>query len=446
MKKEEIEKRKSSSAELSIYEGSASTIPTNIADTYVPQLALILKANTLQIGYLSAFSGLLSPLAQAYGTRLLEKDHRKTTMLYSSLFQVLLLIIIAGVALSAWKGYFPENMLLSILILSYTAIAIAYGISYPAWFSWLGDLIPEHQRGKYFGRRNKIVTLVGLLIVVAGFVLDKMETGGLLLLGFSIFFALSAFFKLISCFLIKSQYEPGYYLKERDFFSFFSFIQRFDGVGKFAVYNSLFNLVMMIASPFFAVYMKEEMHLSYLMITIISLSSSVYYILFAPLIGKFSDKYGNVRLFYIGTTLLALNPLLWMVIKSPIALIFIPQLIVGLSNAAISISTTNFMYNMVSKEKRPVCISYNNILVGIGIFIGSLAGGLLIKIAPEIGILSPFMLAFLVSGILRLVVAQFFISHLKEEEKVERLPIRISLLHPLRTLESEVTLIKKLSK
>ena len=49
----------------------------------------------------------------------------------------------------------------------------------------------------------------------------------------------------------------------------------------------------MIASPFFAVYMLEELKFSYYMYIAVILSSSIFYLLFLPLAGKFSDKYGN---------------------------------------------------------------------------------------------------------------------------------------------------------
>jgi len=451
MKKEEetlenLSPKKLSALKISIKEGSFASMHKTITETYIPQLALALKASSFQIGILSALSGLVSPFAQFFGTKLMEKHPRKKIVLFFAFLQTLLFIPFALLGYLIWKGLWQSYSIPS-LIVAYVLLSIFSGMIYPVWFSWMGDLVPERQRGIYFSKRHRIAAIATLITLILGLGLDIFESKGLLLLGFSILFIIAGIFSAISLILLRKQYAPAFKTKKDYYFSIFAFLKRFDSVGKFAVYYALLNAVLYIASPFFAVYMRENLQFNYLTITLISLSSTVFYILFAPSAGRFSDKYGNVRLFYLGATLISLNPLLWMFIKNPLVLIIIPQLITGLANAAIVISVTNFIYSMVSPAKRALCMSYTNILNGIGIFIGSIVGGLIIMFAP-ISALGPMLTVFLISGVLRLLVSFAFIGHLKEEEKnIKRLPdASIHLKHPLKGLIAEVEWLKRLHK
>jgi len=430
---------------ISLKEGAITSIQSNIDATYIPQYTLALNGTSFHVGILSAISGLLNPLASLLGDKLMESKKRKKIVLFSAILQILLFAGIAALGYLMYHNYFKQYLIYALIIL-YSLLWFIAGIGYPAWFSWIGDLTEKIERGKYFGRRNKILTLVGILLIPVGFILDYFETKGILLLAFSALFLIASLTRTISVYLLIKQYEPKFKLKKNYYFSMFDFLKRFDDVGKFAVYYALFTLVLMLASPFFAVYMREKLQFNYLEITLISLTSSIFYMIFSPLAGKISDKYGNVILLYLGCILLSLNPLLWIFLKDPISLSLIPQLIVGASNAALAISATNYIFNMSSKDRRALCISYMNILYGIGVFIGSLLGGIMLTIMPAY-FANPFMIVFAISSLLRFAVSIFFIKRLKEtEDRVKKFPkAKISLIHPLRTIHSEINLLRKIA-
>lgn len=437
--KKEVDKKQA--LKVSIKEGSAASVASGIADTQVTPFALAIGASSFQIGFLNALSGLISPLAQLYGDKLMEKHSRKSIVRKFVFFQALLWL---GMIIFAYLFYngILTNHLPILFILAYTILAALGGIAYPAWFSWMGDLVPEKIRGKYFARRHKIAGIYGLIAtLIGGLILDTFKTKGFVLLGFSIIFFIAFIARMISYSYFKKQYHPSFKLRKGYYFSIWSFIKRFDNFGRFAVYNAFFNLTLMIASPFFAVYMLKELNMSYILFTIISMSSSVFILLFMPFAGKFSDRYGNKKLFSLGCLLFGINPILWMVFKAPIILIFI-QAIAGLANAAHMLSITNFTYDSTSQRHRALCITYTNILAGLGIFIGSILGGFLIGHHPNA--ISAFMFVFLVSAIGRLTVSLLLIPQLKEQKKV--IPLhepKISLLHPIRTFQHEVSFVKR---
>ncbi len=428
----------------SIAEGSAAAASFGAGNSFITPFALAIGANPLQIGFLSSFSGLLNPIAQFFGARSMEKNSRKTLVLRFVFLQALMWIPMAILGLLYWKGIFQTHAVYA-LIGIYLLIVIFGGFAGPAWFSWMGDIVPPKEKGRYFAKRNRATGVTGLAVaLIAAFLLDALRTKGLALLGFTILFSLAFTFRFISFIFFNKQYNPKFKLEKGYYFSIWAFLKKYDNFGKFAVYRAVFNFSLMIASPFFAVYMLQELQFSYVTFITVSASASVFYLLFTPLIGKFSDRYGNVKLFYLSNILFGITPILWIFMKSPIVLIFIPQLISGLANAAFMIPTTNFIYDAASPQHRSLCSTYKNILVGVGIFAGSLLGGFLANrtLIPSV---NPFFLVFGLSAALRILSGAFFLPQLKEERRVKRLPpMEVNLAHPFKSLSSEVGWFKNI--
>ncbi len=443
--KESITHKKQKALKISIKEGSASGFSESIGSTYIVPFVKELQGNALHVGILSAISGLISPLAQFFGSNLMEKNSRKKIVTRFTLLQAFLWIPLALIGILFWKDIASSYLILALIII-YTLLAAAGGIVYPAFFSWMGDIVPEKTKGDYFGKRNKIIGIVSLVALLAAtLILSLLKNFVLSILLLSSFFILAFIAKFISYKLLKKQYEPKFKLKKDYYFSIWAFIKRFDNFGKFAAHHALFNFAIMIASPFFAIYMLEELNFSYITFTLVTLSSSVYYLLFTPIMGRFSDRYGNKKLLHLSSLIFSINPLIWIFIKSPLLLIFIPQLLIGLANAALVIGVTNFTYDSVKPKHRGLCAAYFNILTGIGIFIGSLLGGFLIQYLHIFSI-SPYILVFALAFVMRTLASLLFLPRIKEVKKVSRLPpMHINITHPFKTFHSEIGWFRKIS-
>ncbi len=432
-----VEHLKKRALKISITEGSAAAIADGAGGSYITPFALALKASNFNIGLLSSLSGLLSPIAQFYGSGLMEKYSRKRITMTFALFQAFMWLPIGALAYLLWKGLLVDYLPYALIVL-YTILAIFGGVAHPPWFSWMGDLVDEKERGRYFGRRNSITGAVGLItFLIAGYFLDLFETKGFVLLGFAILFALSFTAKMVSYLLLDKQYCPKFKLDKGYYFSIWQFLKRYDNFGKFAVFQFAFNFAVMIASPFFTVYLLKDLGFNYLTFTIVSVSSSVFYLFFTPLAGKFSDKYGNRELLYVGSFMFVLTPILIIFFKTPLLIIFIPYLASGLSNAAFTIATNNFTYDAVSEQHRGLCVAYTNILAGVGVFFGSLLGGLLASL--NLGFSSVLIPVFIVSAFFRLLMVLIFVPQIKEVREVKRAPhFSLNLTHPFKMLQADV--------
>lgn len=426
----------------SITEGSAQEVSNSTGSSFITPFVLAIGGNSFHIGLLSAVSALVSPIGQIFGSKAMEKHSRKKITINSRGWQILLWVPIIALSFFYTFGIAPLFLPYA-LIVFYSLFVFIQGKGHVAWFSWMGDLVSVNERGKYFAKRNRVSGSVGLItFIIAAFVLDYFKTQGYVLIGFSVLFFFSLIFREMSRRISLRIFNPELRIKKGYYFSFKEFVRRYDNFGKFAFFHAVFNLSIMVASPFFAVYMLEDLNFNYVTFTVVTLSSTFFYLVFSPLAGKFSDRYGNVKLLYIAGVMFFLTPIFWLFLKEPIALILLPGLSAGIANAALVIGVTNFTYDSVSSQKRGLVVAYMSILAGIGVFIGSLLGGFMIQYL-NIDFMKPILFVFLISAILRGLVALFYLPQLKEERKTERMEgLHLNLLHPFKTIGSDIIWFK----
>lgn len=447
--KDKLEKEKT--MKLSIKEGSYSSISGAMGDGYIIPFALTLTKNNLYIGLLRSFSGLLPPVFQPFGSRLMNKISRKKIIVTYVALQALMWLPIMVIALFMWKSLFV-SYLPYFLLLFYTLYAVVGAIAGPAWFSLLGDIVPEKIRGKYFGKRNKICGAVALVAsLIAAFLLDFFKTRGLVLLGFSLLFFISFLTRGVAALYFRKHYEPRFARGEKkDYFSFWTFLKGFKKYNftKFTYFVAVMYFAVYVASPFFTVYMLDNLKFSYVVFMAVNLASSLASLLMMPVWGKFSDKYGGRQVLVISSILISIMPVLWFFSSSPYYLM-LPMIISGIGWAGFNLSSFNFIYDSVSPKKRGLCVAYFNILTGIGLFLGSAVGGLILNnILPLLNFSADkFLILFLISAILRGLSAALFIPIIKEIKKVEKfrpilklkhIPVLHELNHDLHVIEKKI--------
>ncbi|MEK6847355.1 MAG: MFS transporter [Nanoarchaeota archaeon] len=430
----------------SLAEGCAQSVAVNMSSGFLTPFMLAVGGNSFHVGLLSSLNGLADPVGEITGSKMMERHSRKKLLINVKIWIAILQVPMILVAYLFWKGALVPALPWIMILLWGLAIPFIFGIGYVSFLSWLGDLIPSERKGEFFANRGKVTGIVGLItFLITGFLLDLFKTKGYVLLGFSILFGVAIFFRLMSAHYTSKVFNPQFRAKKKFSFSFAGFLKRYDNYGKFTVYQAIFNFAIMISAPFFAVYMLEDLKFDYTTYTFISLSSTIFYLIFSPLAGKFSDRYGNIKLISIGAFLFPLVPLLWIFLKHPIALALIPGLVSGLANAAFVIGTTDFSYDSTSKEKRGICFSYSALLTGFGILGGSFIGGFLVEYVP-INFMRPLFFVFVLSSVLMIFASLYFLPQLKESRSFEKIKgLHLDLIHPVKTIHSMIVWNKQMS-
>ena len=421
-----IEEQKKETLRMSIREGSGNAVMVGAGQSFITPYALALGAGNLTIGFLNSFVGLIGPLAQLKSSHLMEKYSRKkivvATVFIHAILWIPIIILAAMFYFNIWKEY------LSLLLIIFYSLHIGVGaIGGPAWFSWMGDLVDEKDRGKYFSKRNNITGVVMIIaMLAAGFILDFYKTKGLILAGFTIIFSVSMLARLYSNFLFTKHYDPKLKLSKGYYFSFNDFVRH--GIktnfGKFTLFVALINLAVAISAPFFTVYMLEDLKLNYFWFTLINISSVVFSLIFMPLWGKFADRYGNRLTLVLSTIFLPIVPILWLFSPSKYYLLIIPSFVGGVFWAGFNLASFNFIFDSTKPEHRALCSSYHNILLGFGVFFGSIIGGLIAKYAV-VSFINIYFFIFIVSGVLRAVIGLVFLPMIKEVRETKKPPILI---------------------
>ncbi|MGV8086267.1 MAG: MFS transporter [Candidatus Woesearchaeota archaeon] len=401
----------------SIIDGSASNVMFGFGEQYVTPYALKLGATNSDIGILASVPSFIGSIFQVIGAKL--TDHyanRKKVVTFFVFLQAIMLLPLFIVP------YLTKSMLS--LTLLFSLYLVFSNIAAPGWNSWIGSVIPENERAKYFSKRNKIAISALLISVLTAGIILTYFTKINIWIGFGILFTVAFFGKIISWYYLTKQFEPKYTVDNSEHFSFRDFIKRMPktNFGNFVMFRSLMAFAVMIASPFFAVYMLKDLQFTYLQYTIMILFPMLIKILTMTYWGKYSNKVGTRNIMIVSAFLIALIPTAWFIIgyflfgnANIFYIIILAEIINGFAWAGFELSTFNYVLETVSPPKRARCIAYFNVVFGTAVLIGGLLGSWLVMNLPkEYHGISVILLVFLISAIARFIVPLLFLSKLKE--------------------------------
>jgi len=272
------DKRFEKTRKLSIIEGASASVMSGAGDSYITPYAIELQANNFQVGLLSSLGGFIGPISQIFGSKLMEKYPRKRIVVTAVIFQASMWIALLSLGFIFLK-HGKTEYLIPLLICAYVLYALFGSFGGPAWFSLMGDAVPQKIRGKYFSKRNRVSGIVSIAAAsIAAILLYYTKEWGLIIYGFIILFAISAVFRYISAYFLSRHYVPKIKLEKGYYFSFWQFIKKApsNNFGRFTLYIVAITLSVNIAGPFFAVYMWNDLQLNPLWFTAVNLSATIF--------------------------------------------------------------------------------------------------------------------------------------------------------------------------
>ncbi len=383
----------------SILDGSASSAFLGLTQEYISPFALALKATTVQIGLLSSLPNLAIALCQLAGPRLSEQHGSRKRLILRAVFLQALLwapILLVPYIFPGQKAWWLVGL--------FTLSAIAGSIASPAWWSLMSDLVPVETRGRFFGLRGTICGFVSLaFFLIGGLVLHFSAAD--IFAGFAILFGGAILFRLISWYFLSKMYDPPLLTGWWDRYSLPDLASTLasSNLGRYIVFSSLMNFAIYLAGPFFAVYMLRDLSFSYLAYAGVTAASSLASLVFLTFWGRRADRTGNVKVLNATSLLVPLIPLLWLASHRIYYLIPV-QILSGFAWSGFTLASTNFISEASPAENRTRYVALFNFMNGLGICLGALAGGFLVSLLPPL-LGYPILALFLISGLLRLLVA-----------------------------------------
>jgi MFS family permease len=409
-----LEKKVRRSLIYSILDGSFWSIMAGTAESYFSALAVFLKATPFQLGLISSVPLLIGSFLQIFSNKAFEIFKSKKKIVTLSAF-------IQGVICLAISYFIYISNHESIIWYIFSLIVMYYAtgmFSAPLWSVWMADLVELDIRGKYFANRNKITGLFFFAsFVIAGVLLDHYEiNAGSAKLAFVILFAIAFAARLISSLFLSLKYEPHNHIISINS-SFIDFIKDLTATnaGKVMLYLAITNFGMYIAVPFWAAYMIEDLHFSYMQYMIVNALSLLVKFIAMPLWGKLSDRHGSFKTLSLAGYFMPLLPIMWL-FSTDFYYITGIHLFIGVILAGYELISFTILLETIQEEKRVSYISYYNTVNAVMIVLGSFLGSFIYQYNDLFW--SPMILVIIVSAFVRLIASSFILPKLKEYRKV----------------------------
>jgi MFS family permease len=425
-----------------IREGAFQAIMVGGGENYLSAFALLLHASAFQIGLLSALPQLVGTWAQLFSVKVLNRfHHRKSLILVGAAGQA-----VVWLPLLALPLVFPGRAPWLLIACAVAYVAMGH-FAIPAWNSLITDLVDPDQRGAYFGHRARVMTVTNFFALCgAGLLLHAAEAWEKPWAGFAIVFLLAAVARGISSgYLARIEESTDSVTREAEF-RLLAFLRRERGANfqRFLVFSGLMHVSVLIAGPYFVVYLLNQLHFTYLQYTAWLAAGILGQFLTLKPWGQLGDRFGNKRVLKVTGLLVPFLPMLY-VISTEFYYVIAVNFAGGVIWAGLSLGLQNYVFDAVQPEDRAKGVAVWNAVNALGWFLGAMIGSWLAAIVPsELGLLGwhlslvsnlPFV--FFISGVCRLIVSLSLLGTFRETRRVE--PIS------RRDLVAELPLIKPLA-
>jgi MFS family permease len=343
--------------------------------------ALLLGASNLTIGLLAAV-GPFSQILQMPATLLVERvGHRKRIVIAASLLSRLCLV-----AAFALPLLLQDDGARLLALVGALAAYFAFGsISGCAYTSWIRDLVPERVFGSYFGHRLAVATGAGAVAtLVGGLVVDRAAGGAQALPTYAGLFAVGALMGLIGLGFLGTVPEPRLPRgSPRRFRDVLSPPLRDPNFRRLLVFLGAWSFALNFATPFFTVYMLEELEVTMVTVVLLVVVSQVANVVCFGLWGRLADRYSNKSVLAVAAPLFLATLLMWPFTTMPgrwtmtVPLLVAIHVLVGISTAGTLLCAGNIALRIAPKGQSTSYLAANALVCGVAASLAPLAGGLL---------------------------------------------------------------------
>lgn len=343
---------------------------TLLGGPFLTGYLLYLGASATQIGFVLAISTFVNISQLGFALLLQKITYPKWPMVG---FVAVHRLVWAATGLIPFL--FNQEWWLPIFFAMYLIAFIASAGAGIIWTNMLGDIVPAAIRGKYFGIRNTIVNAIGsLTLFIGGQVLDAYPGGT----GFQILFIAIFIFALWD--VVMFMLHPNIPLTKSTESNVRGMIMRplrdrtyMSSVILLASWLFLQNLVV----PFFSFIMLDILHISYKLVSIITVVQAVFTMGSLYIWGSLNAKYSNRFLLLCTMPIIALACLSWsltLVLPTVVGLLASHALI-GIGTGGFNQMAFNFTIGDTPKSERPMFIAMYSAITGFTMFLGPIIGG-----------------------------------------------------------------------
>ena len=408
-------------------DGACQAVTQGSGEQYLSAFALLLHASPFQLSVLSALPQLIGIVAQLVSIKLLQWfPNRKALITAGTIGQAFawIPIVLLPLLLPQWGPW--------LLVGGAAAYFASAHFTTPAWNSLITDWLGQHERGAYFARRAQIIAILSFFALCgAGWVLSVWQDYTDAWWGFVVIFALAGSARILSALAlspVQDVHQTAHQEAQQGFRGFFRQNMTKD-FRRFLLFSGLMHASVLIAGPFFVLYILQDIHLSYFGYGGWLAAGLLGQLLTLHAWGQFGDRFGNKALLSITGFTVPILPMLYLV-STNVGFLLAVNFLGGVIWAGLALGLQNYVFDSVRPEDRAKAIALYSTVNVIGWSAGALLGSWLVEHLPARIEWAGFILqpasnlpfVFFLSGLLRLLVSSSLLGTFHEARQVERVP------------------------
>src|SRR5262245_12627547 len=356
---------------------------TLLTGSFLAAFALTLGANNEQVGLLTALT-LIGQPTQLIGLFLVQKvpSRKRIIMVCAALGRLAWLPIVVASLRAGPPG-------LTFVFAWFSIFVLITSVPGPAWNSLLKSLVPTDALSRIFSKRIKWGTLTGLILTLAsGFGVDLWLTympSSRPWTAYGVFFALGLALGLLGVAALNALPDPPLAVdpERRGLGRLLTLPFKDRRFRPGLIFVSCWSCVNHLATPFFIVYMLEQLHLSLGTPMLCIALGQLTQVIFARGWGRLADRYSNRVVMAACIPLILWANVGWLFARLPephvltLPLIAAIQVATGMAMSGMRLAVTNVTLKMSPATHAHIYAGMVDIVAGLAGAIAPIGGGLL---------------------------------------------------------------------
>ena len=362
---------------LSIVEGALANVHLSVTtNAFLTGFGLLLGANAFELGLLAAMP-FVGQLFQFVGAFLEERlGTRRPLAVMAGFISRTLWAVMAALPFMAFLNGAQVTVFILLLGLSQAF----FGIGGNVWMSWMTDLVPARERGRYFGKRNTVAAVAAMIATwLAGRTLDIVRANGDERWGYVLIFGVAVVCAIAASVVLSRQPEPPMPRRERvPMLKLLRAPLAHARFRRFSMAAMGWALVTGISAPFFNAYGIQTLNLSFAVLALQAVVTSAVSLLTQPYIGRLQDRLGDKTVLSASVCGTVLLPWGW-VLSTPdnILPLWLTAIFSGVFWPGITQGLVNLLMDRAPDEGRAIYLASFAAISGAGTFAASILGGIL---------------------------------------------------------------------
>ncbi len=408
-------------------DGACQAVTQGSGEQYLSAFALLLHASPFQLSILSALPQLIGTGAQLVSVKLLQWfPNRKALISSGTVGQAVtwIPIVLLPLLIPQWGSW--------LVVCGAAAYFACAHVTAPAWNSLIADWLDHHERGAYFARRAQIIAGLSFFSLCgAGWILSVWQDSTAAWWGFVLIFALAGSARILSALALSpvQDIHPTAHQEAQQGFRGFFRLSATKDFRCFLLFSGLMHASVLIAGPFFVLYMLQDLHLSYIGYGGWLAAGLLGQLLTLQAWGQFGDRFGNKALLSVTGFTVPILPMLYLV-STDLGFLLAVNFLGGVIWAGLALGLQNYVFDSVRPEERAKAIALYSTVNAVGWSMGALLGSWLVEHLPSRiewgGIMlqpaSNLPFVFFLSGVLRLLASSCLLGSFHEARQVEQAP------------------------